>query len=225
MIGTSPPHHIITLLHYHIYHIKPMRTKQEIKQAVAILSRHPGPLSRIQKEVLQGGMTEQRVFQKYVVEMPDTDRDEAAFFAARDAARFLAGRIGLEELVPDVTAADLAAAGAPERKREKQAVSVREFEELKRKVRQLEGLVDDLLKERRQRAEYQKLPDTNRADFIGQKEAAELVGCSRDTLNAWQRKGFITGYRKAGLVYYSQSELAACPVVQNFINIKDKRRR
>lgn len=203
-----------------------MRTKQEIKRAVEILDRQGDPLSRVQAEVLQGGMTEQRVFQKYVMEMPDVDRDEATFFAARDAARFLAGHIGLEELVPEVTAADLAAASrAPERKREKQAVSVREFEELKRKVKQLEGLVDDLLKERRQRAQYQKLPDTNRADFIGQKEAAELVGCSRDTLNAWQRKGFITGYRKAGLVYYSKSELAACPVVQNFITIKDKRRR
>lgn len=101
---------------------------------------------------------------------------------------------------------------------------MQEFEALKRKVRQLEGFVEDLLKERRQRAEYQKLPDTNRADFIGQKEATELVGCSRETLNAWQRKGFITGYRKAGLVYYSKSELAASSVVQNFINIKDRRK-
>lgn len=101
---------------------------------------------------------------------------------------------------------------------------MQEFEALKCKVKQLEGFVEDLLKERRQQAEYQKLPDTNRADFIGQKEAAELVGCSRETLNAWQRKGFVTGYRKAGLVYYSKSELAASPVVQNFINIKDRRK-
>ena len=81
-----------------------------------------------------------------------------------------------------------------------------------------------MLKERRQQAEYQKLPDTNRADFIGQKEATELVGCSRETLGSWQRKGFITGYRKAGLVYYSKTELAASPVVQNFINIMDRRK-
>lgn len=181
--------------------------------------------------VLQGSMTEQQVFQKYVMETPEVDRDEAVFFAARDAARFAAGHIGLEELIPDVqsmTTADFEAAGAlgiiEKPKKERKEVSLQEFEALKRKVKQLEGFVDDLLKERRQHAEYQKLPDTNRADFIGQKEATELVGCSRETLGAWQSKGFITGYRKAGLVYYSRSELAASPVVQNFINIKDRRR-
>lgn len=209
-----------------------MRTKQEIKQAVAILCHKADRLSLAQATVLQGSMTEQQVFQKYVMETPEAERDEAVFFAARDAARFAAGHIGLEELVPDVqsmTAADFAAAGALgtmcEPKKERQTVSVQEFEALKRKVKQLEGFIDDLLKERRQRAEYQKLPDTNRADFIGQKEATELVGCSRETLNAWQRKGFITGYRKAGLVYYSKSELAASPVVQNFCNIMDRRRK
>lgn len=210
-----------------------MRTKQEIRQAVAIL-RHKGDrISMLQVATLEEGRNEAWVFATYVTSVPEGAKDEAAFFAARDAARFAAGHIGLEELIPDVqsmTAADFAAAGAlgtmdePKRKREKQTVSVQEFEALKRKVRQLEGFVEDLLKERRQRAEYQKLPDTNRADFIGQKEATELVGCSRETLNAWQRKGFITGYRKAGLVYYSKSELAASSVVQNFINIKDRRK-
>ena len=202
-----------------------MRTKQEIRQAVAIL-RHKGDrISMLQAATLEEGRNEAWVFATYVTSVPEGAKDEAAFFAA--------GHIGLEELIPDVqsmTAADFAAAGAlgtmdePKRKREKQTVSVQEFEALKRKVRQLEGFVEDLLKERRQRAEYQKLPDTNRADFIGQKEATELVGCSRETLNAWQRKGFITGYRKAGLVYYSKSELAASSVVQNFINIKDRRK-
>jgi hypothetical protein len=206
-----------------------MRTKQEIRQAVAIL-RHKGDrISMLQAATLEEGRNEAWVFATYVTSVPEGAKDEAAFFAAR----FAAGHIGLEELIPDVqsmTAADFAAAGAlgtmdePKRKREKQTVSVQEFEALKRKVRQLEGFVEDLLKERRQRAEYQKLPDTNRADFIGQKEATELVGCSRETLNAWQRKGFITGYRKAGLVYYSKSELAASSVVQNFINIKDRRK-
>ena len=75
-------------------------------------------------------------------------------------------------------------------------------------------------KERRQRAEYQKKPDTNRADFISQEETAKWVGCSRETLNSWQRKGFITGYRKAGRVYYSKSELESSPKVQNFRNLK-----
>ena len=92
-----------------------MRTKNEIKQAVAILTRKADRLSLVQAEVLQGSMTEQQVFQKYVMEVAEENRDEEMFFAARDAARFSAGHIGLEELIPDVqsmTAADFAAAGA-----------------------------------------------------------------------------------------------------------------
>ena len=210
-----------------------MRTKNEIRQAVAIL-RHKGDrISMLQAATLEEGRNEAWVFATYVTSVPEEAKDETAFYACRDAARFVAGHIGLEELVPDVqsmTAADFAAAGAlgtmdaPKPKKERQTVSVQEFEALKRKVKQLEGFMEDLLKERRQRAEYQKLPDTNRADFIGQKEATELIGCTRETLGAWQRKGFITGYRKAGLVYYSKSELAASPVVQNFITIKKGRR-
>ena len=189
-----------------------MRTKNEIRQAVAIL-RHKGDrISMLQAATLEKGRNEAWVFATYVTSVPEEAK---------------------EELVPDVqsmTAADFAAAGAlgmmdaPKPKKERQTVSVQEFEALKRKVKQLEGFMEDLLKERRQRAEYQKLPDTNRADFIGQKEATELIGCTRETLGAWQRKGFITGYRKAGLVYYSKSELAASPVVQNFITIKKGRR-
>ena len=89
-----------------------MRTKNEIKQAVAILTRKADRLSLVQAEVLQGSMTEQQVFQKYVMEVAEENRDEEMFFAARDAARFSAGHIGLEELIPDVqsmTAADFAA--------------------------------------------------------------------------------------------------------------------
>ena len=91
-----------------------MRTKNEIKQAVAILTRKADRLSLVQAEVLQGSMTEQQVFQKYVMEVAEENRDEEMFFAARDAARFSAGHIGLEELIPDVqnmTAADFAAIG------------------------------------------------------------------------------------------------------------------
>ena len=74
-----------------------MRTKNEIKQAVAILTRKADRLSLVQAEVLQGSMTEQQVFQKYVMEVAEENRDEEMFFAARDAARFSAGLpVGIE---------------------------------------------------------------------------------------------------------------------------------
>ena len=58
-----------------------MRTKQEIKQAVAILCHKSDRLSLVQAEVLRGNMTEQQVFQKYVMEMAEDTRDETVFFA------------------------------------------------------------------------------------------------------------------------------------------------
>lgn len=200
-----------------------MRTKNEIKQAVAILNHKADRISSLQAATLEENRNEAWVFSTYVTSVPEEAKDEAAFYACRDAARFAAGRLTLEDLIPDAGQYGIPLEKVMPKK-ERQTVSVQEFEALKRKVKQLEGFVDDLLKERRQRAEYQKLPDTNRTDFIGQKEATELVGCSRETLGSWQSKGFITGYRKGGLVYYSKSELAASPVVQNFINIKDRRR-
>ncbi|RGL13348.1 helix-turn-helix domain-containing protein [Bacteroides uniformis] len=201
-----------------------MRNKQEINQCAAILRKKGDRVSLLQAEILENGRNESWVFTTYVASVPEADKDETVFYACRDAARFAAGRLSLEELIPDADKYPVVLE-KPKVKQERQTVSVQEFEALKRKVKQLEGFVEDLLKERRQRAEYQKLPDTNRADFIGQKEATDLVGCSRETLNSWQRKGLITGYRKAGLVYYSKSELAANPVVQNFISIKDRRRK
>lgn len=203
-----------------------MRTQSEINRALAVLRKKGDVKSLEQASVISDRLNERGVFSKYVEGMADADRNEEVYFACRDAARFLKGELAFEELVPDADRYPVPLeAPAPAPKKERQTVSVQEFEALKRKVKQLEGFIDDLLKERRQRAEYQKLPDTNRADFIGQKEATELIGCSRETLNGWHRKGFITGYRKAGLVYYSKSELAASPVVQNFCNIMDRRRK
>lgn len=74
-----------------------MRTKQEIRQAVAIL-RHKGDrISMLQAATLEEGRNEAWVFATYVTSVPEGAKDEAAFFAARDAARFAAGHIGLEE--------------------------------------------------------------------------------------------------------------------------------
>lgn len=196
-----------------------MRKINEINQAIAILLKKGGRVEAIQAEVLTKGMTEKQAFDVFVANISDDKRDEAIAYGARDAARFAASKLTLDALIPDAAQYDIPLE-KPQLKKEKQVVSVQEFESLKRKVKQLEGFVDDLLKERRQRAEYQKLPDTNRTDFIGQKEATELIGCSRETLSTWQRKGLITGYRKAGLVYYSKSELVASPVVINFLNLK-----
>ncbi|MCM0276806.1 helix-turn-helix domain-containing protein [Bacteroides fragilis] len=196
-----------------------MRSKQEIKHAAAVLRKKGDTTSLSQAVILEERRTEAWVFEQYVTNVSEERKDESAFFAARDAARFVAGRLTLEELVPD---ADQYPVRIPEQeKQEHKRVSYQEFEAMRRRMKLLEGLVDELCKERRQRAEYQKKPETNRGDFINAQAATEYVGCSRETLNDWQRKGYITGYRKAGRVYYSKSELESSARVQTFRTIRE----
>ncbi|MHC8416657.1 helix-turn-helix domain-containing protein [Bacteroides hominis] len=196
-----------------------MRSKQEIKHAAAVLRKKGDTTSLSQAVILEERRTEAWVFEQYVTNVSEERKDESAFFAARDAARFVAGRLTLEELVPD---ADQYPVRIPEQeKQEHKRVSYQEFEAMRRRMKLLEGLVDELCKERRQRAEYQKKPETNRGDFISAQAATEYVGCSRETLNDWQRKGYIIGYRKAGRVYYSKSELESSARVQTFRTIRE----
>lgn len=195
-----------------------MRKQQEINRACAILRKKGDRVSMAQAVVLEKKQTETQLFKEYVLSVGEDKKDDQYFFALRDAARFAAGGLELEELIPDW---DKYPVEMPlVEKRERQTVSYQEYQSVVRRLALLEGLVEELCKERRQRAEYQKKPDTNRADFISQEEATKYVGCSRDTLRSWQVKGFITGYTKAGRVYYSKSELESSPKVQTFRAIK-----
>lgn len=187
-----------------------MRTKQEIKQAVAILNRQDDPLSRVQVEVLQGGMTEKQVFMKYVIDIPDADRDEAAFFAARDAARFTAGHIGLEELVPDLSSMTETADpdAVTETGNDTVTLPRREFEQLLARIERLEqwtGL-------RRKAATGSIVPGTLPAnadmkDLMKQNEACRYLSCSKNTIKGYASRGLIHSYRQGRFTYYSRKEI------------------
>ncbi|WP_243462339.1 DNA-binding protein [Bacteroides stercorirosoris] len=163
-----------------------MRKQEEINRAAAILRKKGDRISVAQAEVLEQRRTETQLFKEFVVSAGEDKKDDKFFYALRDAARFAAGGLELEELIPDAEKYPVEL--VPAQKKERQTVSYQEYQALMRRVNLLEGLVDELCKERRQRAEYQKKPDTNRADFISQEETTKWVGCSRETLNSWQRK-------------------------------------
>ena len=59
-----------------------MRTKQEIKQAVAILCHKSDRLSLLHAAVLRRKMIEQQVFQLHVIEMAEDTRHDTVCFAA-----------------------------------------------------------------------------------------------------------------------------------------------
>ena len=203
-----------------------IRTKQEIKQAVAILEHKADSLSMVMAEVLQEGMTEQQVFQKYVMDVADADRDESVFFAARDAARFRAGHIGLEELIPDaqsMNAADFNAAGAlgiVDEENDTILLSRKDFNKLLARIKRLEKQVGFLCEKYEKELVYYQSPNLEKDDFMIQEDAFKYIGCSKATINSWTKKGFVKGYRKGTRVYYSKSELDSNPTVQNFRHLK-----
>lgn len=191
-----------------------MRTKNEIKQAVAILTHKADRLSLVQAEVLQGGMTEQQVFRKYVMEVTEEHRDEEVFFAARDAARFSAGHIGLEELVPDVqsmTAADFSAAGALGVVDEESGtitLSRKEFNRLLARIERLEQWTG--LRRKAAPGDCTPLPlpeDADMDDLMKQNEACRYLSCSKNTIKGYASRGLVHSYKKGKFTYYSRREL------------------
>ena len=175
-----------------------MRTKNEIKQAVAILTRKADRLSLVQAEVLQGSMTEQQVFQKYVMEVAEENRDEEMFFAARDAARFSAGHIGLEELIPDVqsmTAADFAAAGAlgvVDEESDTIMLSRKEFNRLLARIERLEQWTG--LRRKAAPGDCTPLPlpeDADMDDLMKQNEACRYLSCGKNTIKGYASRGLV----------------------------------
>lgn len=191
-----------------------MRTKQEIKQAVAILEHKADRLSLVMAEVLQSSMTEQQVFQKYVMNVAEADRDEAVFFAARDAARFSAAHIGLEELIPDVqsmTAADFDAAGAlgvVEEEGDTIVLSRKDFNKLLARIERLEQWTG--LRRKPVQGSCTPLPlpaDADMADMMKQNEACRYLACGKNTIKGYASRGLIHSYKKGKFTYYSRSEM------------------
>lgn len=191
-----------------------MRTKQEISHALALLRHKADRLSLLMADVLAAGMTEQQVFRKYVLEVAEADRDEAAFFAARDAARFLAGHIGLEELIPDVqsmTTADFAAAdalGVVDEESDTIVLSRKDFDKLLTRIERLEqwtGL-------RRKAAPGDKVPEPLPAnadmnDMMKQNEACRYLSCGKNTIKGYASRGLIHSYKQGKFTYYSRREM------------------
>lgn len=187
-----------------------MRTKQEINRAVELLSRRDDPLSRVQVEVLQGSMTEKQVFTKYVIDMPDVDQDEATFFAARDAARFNEGHIGLEELVEDMTEEELAGVieTGVEEAGEMIQVLRKDFDELLARIERLEQWTGI----RRKKAQGKIVPGTlpaniDRNDLMKQCEACRYLSCGKNTIKGYASRGLIHSYRQGKFTYYSRKEI------------------
>jgi hypothetical protein len=194
-----------------------MRKQQEINRAAAILRKKGDRISVSQAEVLEQKRTETQLFKEFVLSVGEERKDDRFFYALRDAARYAAGALELEDLIPDaseylVSDKDFC--------HEIKTISVREFKAMERKVNLLEKLVNELLQASRVHAENKQVPDVDKVDFINQSEAARYVGCRKETLRGWSMRGFITAYSMNGVVHYSKSELDTSPAVRHYCTVK-----
>ena len=194
-----------------------MRTRQEIQTALHLLDQYGGEHKDAQTDVLHNRMTESQVFDTYVSTAPGDERNEARFFAARDAAQYVSGRLTLEELIPDLP--DGVWENLMRQKEEYEAeettatVSLKDYRNLLKRVERLErrlGLRAEINKATRKDAS--EAP----SDLISQAEACRLLGCGKSTIKRWADKGLVTGYLKGKRVCYSKHDLMHREVVKEY---------
>lgn len=186
-----------------------MRTQEELNEALLMLGDVDTPESHAQWEVIEGRHTESWVFDKYVRNVSDEEKNERLFYAARDAAQFVAGKVELDALMTEKQESD---------ERPKTVVTDELLAMMLHRIEKLETQVR-ILKGEKQKRSYRKASDYAKGDFMTQTEAYRYIGCSQCTIIKWTNKGMLKGYRKGQHLYYKKSELDSNPVVQNFKHI------
>lgn len=193
-----------------------MRKQSQINRAIEHLKSYNDAASRIQVEVLEMKRSESWVFNQYMRDVPEDERNETLFYAARDAAQFLAGKIGISSICPDLE-------DEPEEEEEEETItlSLSEYKKLLLRLERVErrlGLrVGDVAPAPRK--DISEAPD----ELIGQADACRLIGCAKTTIKQWANKGLITRYQKGYNVYYSRRELLGSSVVRDYKDSKSNK--
>lgn len=194
-----------------------MRTKQETERAVAILRQKGDTLSLVQAAVIEDRRTESWVFINYVQNVSKEEKDEATFFAARDAARFVAGGIALDELISD---AEVYVAAPIEAKEEFVPEGIiqtliKRIDALEKRVKTLEACKKKTVVRKQSLCKTIVIAQLKN-DHIMQAKAIKYIGCVKNTLIAWARKGLINRYYNGGRFYYSKSEIDKNATIQAY---------
>lgn len=182
-----------------------MRKQSEINRAIDHLKAYTDAASRIQVEILEMKRSESWVFNEYVRDVPEDERNETLFYAARDAAQFLAGKIGISTICPDLDDVQ------DEDEEETVTISLSEYKGLLRRLERVEKKLGI--------KKGETAPVKDISELISQADACRLIGCRKDIIKRWAQKGIITRYQNGRSVYYSRREIGESQVVKDF---KDK---
>lgn len=193
-----------------------MRKNQEIDKAIAILQKKGDKLSNVQIEILKNRRNEVWAFEHYIKNASNTNRDETAYCAARDAAKYLTGKLGLAELIPNVEEYTIDTKDVAEQL-PSQDEMWKMIKELTNRVELLEmanspqkdfNIYTSNLQEGKQ--------EFDDSEYMLQSVAYKYIGCSLTTLKSWKKKGVIPFYRKGGRIYFKKSDIDNNPVLNQY---------
>lgn len=185
-----------------------MRKQSEIDRAIEHLKSYNDAASRIQVEVLEMKRSESWIFNQYVRDVPEDERNETLFYAARDAAQFLAGKIGISSICPDLE-------DEPEEEEEQDetiTLSRREYNNLLKRLERVERKLG--LKSQINRISRKLVSEADPEDLMSQADACRYIGCGKTTIKRWADRGFLTGYKDGQRIFYSKKEIDKSKVVK-----------
>ena len=131
-------------------------------------------------------------------------KDEQFFYALRDAARYAAGGMELEDLIPDADKypADEQAgtdAGSV-------TLSRKEYNDLLLRIERLEQWIG--LSRKPATLKPVEMPEgMDMTGMLKQNEACQYLNCGKNTIKKWAAKGLVHAWQKGKYVYYSKKEL------------------
>lgn len=188
-----------------------MRTTKELKDALMRLSQLPDtPERQAQKEVIRFRQTEKTVFTNHVMKVPESERNESVFYAARDAAQYVTGKIGLDVLLgtDEPETEDM-----PDDNTEVVTVPKAYLEGLEQRIERLELRLLKI-------EGIKSLVRNDQTERLSSSEACYYIGCSRDTLMRWTKEGKVKAEQQGRYYYYLVSELMGSKIVRTFIRNK-----
>lgn len=179
---------------------------KHIQKVMAYLKDKDDAISAAQYNTLLNRMNESQVFSTYMASLPDEERNEDVYYAARDAARFLAGKLPLSAIIPFAEDDD-------NDTEDDDTVTIKrsQLEDILKRLDRLEKKVG-IRKVDRKAILANKTPD----DLISRLEAIKWIGCGKSTIRRWALSGAIAQYTRRGNIYYSKSEIENSLVYQDY---------
>lgn len=178
---------------------------KHIHKVMAYLKDKEDAISAAQYNTLLNRMNESQVFSTYMASLPEEERNEDVYYAARDAARFLAGKLPLSAMIPDSDDDNVT--------EEDDTVTIKrsQLEDILKRLDRLEKKTG-IIRCVRETKPISAAPE----DIMSMDETIRWSGCGKKTLRRWASRGSFTTYANGKRYFFSRSEIENSLVYQDY---------